>query len=100
MKKIYSNLFIFLLFVPQIISWEHVFGHEHEACEHQTVHLHQLDDECSICFITRNASDLNIDVSLELTYLSSTSSNEYIKYNIYLDNSPFTVNSLRAPPVV
>ena len=102
MKKFFSAFFILTIFIPHIISWEHVIGHdhEHEIYDNQFTDLHQLEEQCSVCLITRNSSDLAFNFSLAIVLLTFIRITKDFSFNSILDNSPFYVNSLRGPPIV
>ncbi len=100
MKKFLSYFFIILLFVPQIISWEHVIGHEHEIYDNKNANVHVQESECSSCFITRNSLDLSFSFSIIFIGLISIRKVKDLSHQSCLDNTPFIVNSLRGPPIV
>ena len=102
MKKFFSVFFVSILFIPHIISWEHVIGHdhEHEIYDNQFTDLHQLEQECLICLITRNSSDIALNFSLAIVLLALIRIIKDFSFNSILDNSPFYVNNLRGPPIV
>tara|TARA_B100000902_G_scaffold39817_1_gene47355 strand:+ start:198 stop:500 length:303 start_codon:yes stop_codon:yes gene_type:complete len=100
LKKFFSCFFIFLLFVPHILSWGHVIDHEHEVYDNQLANVHEEEAKCYVCLLTRNSLDLSLSVSLALFLLIFVRLAKDFSFNNYLDNTPFYVNNLRGPPVV
>ena len=68
-KCFFSCFFIFLLFVPHILSWGHVISHEHEAYDNQLANVHEEEAKCYVCLLTRNSLDLSFSFSLTLFLL-------------------------------
>ena len=98
LKNFFSGFFIFLLFVPHILSWGHVIDHDHEVYDNQYANVHEQENKCSVCLITRNSLDLSLSFSLPFILLIFSRSARDFSYNNYLDNTPFYVNNLRGPP--
>ena len=100
MKKFFSAFFILTIFIPHIISWEHVISHEHEVYNNQLANVHEEEAKCYVCLLTRNSLDLYFSFSLTLFLLIFVRLAKDFSFNSILDNSPFYVNSLRGPPIV
>ena len=102
MKKFFSAFFILTIFIPHIISWEHVISHEHEheIYDNQLANVHEEEAKCYVCLLTRNSLDLSFSFSLTLFLLIFVRLVKDFSFNNYLDNTPFYVNNLRGPPVV
>jgi len=98
MKAFLSILLVTILQIPIISGIVHTLEDNHYVCEDQTVHLHELQSECEICFLSNATFVFHSDVSetilivfdeTHITNLNKLSGKLYI-----------STNSSRAPPSV
>ena len=98
MKAFLSIILVTILQIPLISGIVHTLEDNHYVCEDQTVHIHELQNECEICFLTNSTFVFHSDVSettlivfdqIYLTNLNKLSEKLYI-----------STNSSRAPPSV
>tara|TARA_B100001250_G_scaffold271454_1_gene234370 strand:- start:800 stop:1102 length:303 start_codon:yes stop_codon:yes gene_type:complete len=98
MKAFLSIILVTILQIPLISGIVHTLEDNHYVCEDQTVHIHELQNECEICFLSNATFVFHSDVSettlivfdqIYLTNLNKLSEKLYI-----------STNSSRAPPSV
>ena len=98
MKAFLSIILVTILQIPLISGIVHTLEDNHYVCEDQTVHIHELQTECEICFLSNATFVFHSDVSettlivfdqIYLTNLNKLSEKLYI-----------STNSSRAPPSV
>ena len=98
MKAFLSISLVTILQIPLISGIVHTLEDNHYVCEDQTVHIHELQNECEICFLSNATFVFHSDVSettlivfdqIYLTNLNKLSEKLYI-----------STNSSRAPPSV
>jgi len=98
MKAFLSIILVTILQVPIISGIAHTLEDNHYVCEDQTVHIHELQNECEICFLTNSTFVFHSDVSektlivFDQTYL--------INLNKLSEKLYISTNSSRAPPSV
>tara|TARA_B100001996_G_scaffold74541_1_gene54988 strand:+ start:149 stop:451 length:303 start_codon:yes stop_codon:yes gene_type:complete len=98
MKAFLSILLVTILQIPIISGIVHTLEDNHYVCEDQTVHLHELQSECEICFLSNATFVFHSDVSetilivFDQTYLTNLNK---LSEKLYI-----STNSSRAPPSV
>ena len=98
MKAFLSIILVTILQIPLISGIVHTLEDNHYVCEDQTVHIHELQNECEICFLSNatfvfhsyvSETTLIVFDQIYLTNLNKLSEKLYI-----------STNSSRAPPSV
>ncbi len=98
MKAFLSIILVTILQVPIISGIVHTIEDNHYVCEDQTVHIHELQNECEICFLTNSTFVFHFDLSektlivFDQTYLTNLNK---LSEKLYI-----STNSSRAPPSV
>ena len=52
MKAFLSIILVAILQIPIISGIVHTIEDNHYVCEEQTVHFHEVNNECEICFLS------------------------------------------------
>ena len=96
MKAFLSIILVAILQIPIISGIVHTIEDNHYVCEDQTVHFHEVNNECEICFLSNSTVVFHSDAietksivseQILITNLTKLSENSYI-----------STNSSRAPP--
>ncbi|WP_010232140.1 hypothetical protein [Gillisia marina] len=89
----------FIMLLPSILSYNHVFAHEFNfACdEHSTTHLHQSILDCELCdFHPSPVLEFQL-YNFDLTEISSPNKKFFNSYEFLSDFQKLSF-SLRGPP--
>ena len=98
MKAFLSILLVTILQIPIISGIVHTLEDNHYVCEDQTVHLHELQSECEICFLSNATFVFHSDVSE--TFLIVFYETHITNLNKLSEKLYISTNSSRAPPSV
>jgi len=98
MKAFLSILLVTILQIPIISGIVHTLEDNHYVCEDQTVHLHELQSECEICFLSNATFVFHSDVSE--TILIVFDETHITNLNKLSEKLYISTNSSRAPPSV
>ena len=99
MKKLYSFFLTILIVLPSIISFTHHIFEEHKACTETDIHFHQLESECTLCFVLNN-TDNSFTNYIEFNFNLVLIDGLVIDSIEYLKSNNLRTFNLRAPPVV
>ena len=98
MKKFYSIFFICVLAIPTLFSIEHIFSEEHIICDEVELHVHELENHCSVCyFFNTNYDDSFVDVKKQDRKSNTIDSPTIVYTKLYYGNFLFHFDS-RGPP--
>ena len=67
MKKILSFFLIGVLCFPTFFGLYHYIHEDHQICQEQNLHFHELEIECSTCDFIRVSFDYN-DYQIDFSY--------------------------------
>ncbi len=98
MKAFLSILLVTILQIPIISGIVHTLEDNHYVCEDQTVHLHELQSECEICFLSNATFVFHSHVSE--TILIVFDETHITNLNKLSEKLYISTNSSRAPPSV
>ena len=98
MKKFYSIFLICVLAIPALFGIEHIFSEEHIICDEVELHVHELENHCSVCyFFNTNYDDSFLDFKKQ-DHKSNTIDSPTIVYTkLYSTNFLLHFDS-RGPP--
>jgi len=97
-KKFYSIFFICVLAIPTLFSIEHIFSEEHIICDEVELHVHELENHCSVCyFFNTNYDDSFVDVKKQDRKSNTIDSPTIVYTKLYYVNFLFHFDS-RGPP--
>ena len=96
MKAFLSIILVTILQIPIISGIVHTIEDNHYVCDGQTVHFHEVNNECDICFLS-NATVVFHSDAIET---KSIVSEQILITNLarLSENSHISTNSSRAPP--
>ena len=98
MKKFYSIFLICVLAIPTLFGIEHIFSEEHIICDEVELHVHELENHCSICyFFNTNYDDSFVDVKKQDRKSNTIDSPTIVYTKLYYGNFLFHFDS-RGPP--
>ncbi|MFL2643842.1 MAG: hypothetical protein ACJ0NI_05115 [Flavobacteriaceae bacterium] len=98
MKKFYSIFLICVLAIPTLFGIEHIFSEEHIICDEVELHVHELENHCSICyFFNTNYDDSFVDVKKQDRKSNTIDSPTIVYTKLYSINFLFHFDS-RGPP--
>ena len=98
MKKFYSIFFLIVLTIPIGFSIEHIFSEEHIICNETELHVHELENHCSVCyFFNSNYDDSYLDIEKKDNQIIAIVSPTIVYTKLYSINFLFFFDS-RGPP--
>ncbi len=98
MKKFYSIFLICVLAIPTLFGIEHIFSEEHIICDEVELHVHELENHCSVCyFFNTNYDDSFVDVKKQDRKSNTIDSPTIVYTKLYYGNFLFHFDS-RGPP--
>ena len=98
MKKFYSIFLICVLAIPTLFGIEHIFSEEHIICDEVELHVHELENHCSVCyFFNTNYDDSFVDVKKQDRKSNTIDSPTIVYTKLYYVNFLFHFDS-RGPP--
>ena len=98
MKAFLSIILVAILQIPIISGIVHTIEDNHYVCDGQTVHFHEVNNECDICFLSNATVVFHSDVSE--TTLMVFDESDITTLNKLAENFYISTNSSRAPPSV
>jgi len=97
-KKFYSIFLICVLAIPTLFGIEHIFSEEHIICDEVELHVHELENHCSVCyFFNTNYDDSFVDVKKQDRKSNTIDSPTIVYTKLYYGNFLFHFDS-RGPP--
>jgi len=97
-KKVYSIFLLIVLTIPNLFSIEHIFSEEHVICNEVELHVHELENHCSICyFFNTNYDDSFVDFEKKENQTIPIASPTIVNTILYSTNLLFYFDS-RGPP--
>jgi len=97
-KKFYSIFLICVLAIPTLFGIEHIFSEEHIICDEVELHVHELENHCSICyFFNTNYDDSFVDFKKQDRKSNTIDSPTIVYTKLYYVNFLFHFDS-RGPP--
>jgi len=97
-KKIYSIFLLCVLTIPNLVSIDHIFSEEHIICDYVDVHVHQLENDCSICYFFNTTYDYSFEpFDKNYDQLSIIDKLNSVYSKLYTSNVLFYFDS-RGPP--
>jgi len=97
-KKFYSIFLICVLAIPTLFGIEHIFSEEHIICDEVELHVHELENHCSVCyFFNTNYDDSFVDVKKQDRKSNTIDSPTIVYTKLYYVNFLFHFDS-RGPP--
>ena len=98
MKKFYSIFLTCVLATPTLFGIEHIFSEEHIICDEVELHVHELENHCSVCyFFNTNYDDSFVDVKKQDRKSNTIDSPTIVYTKLYYGNFLFHFDS-RGPP--
>ena len=98
MKKFYSIFLLIVLTIPNLFSIEHIFSEEHIICDEVELHVHELENHCSVCyFFNTNYDDSFVDFKKQDRKSNTIDSPTIVNTKLYSTNLLFYFDS-RGPP--
>ena len=98
MKKFYSIFLTCVLAIPTLFGIEHIFSEEHIICDEVELHVHELENHCSVCyFFNTNYDDSFVDVKKQDRKSNTIDSPTIVYTKLYYVNFLFHFDS-RGPP--
>ena len=98
MKKFYSIFLICVLAIPTLFGIEHIFSEEHIICDEVELHVHELENHCSVCyFFNTNYDDSFVDFEKKDNQIIAIASPTIVNTKLYSTNLLFYFDS-RGPP--
>ena len=98
MKKFYSIFLLTVLAIPNLFSIEHIFSEEHIICDEVELHVHELENHCSVCyFFNTNYDDSFVDFEKKDNQIIAIASPTIVNTKLYSTNLLFYFDS-RGPP--
>ena len=98
MKKFYSIFLTCVLAIPPLFGIEHIFSEEHIICDEVELHVHELENHCSVCyFFNTNHDDSFVDVKKQDRKPNTIDSPTIVYTKLYYVNFLFHFDS-RVPP--
>ena len=98
MKKFYSIFLICVLAIPTLFGIEHIFSEEHIICDEVELHVHELENHCSVCyFFNTNYDDSFVDFKKQDRKSNTIDSPTIVYTKLYYVNFLFHFYS-RGPP--
>ncbi len=98
MKKFYSIFLICVLAIPTLFGIEHIFSEEHIICDEVELHVHELENHCSVCyFFNTNYNDSFVDFEKQDRKSNTIDSPTIVYTKLYYVNFLFHFYS-RGPP--
>jgi len=97
-KKFYSIFLICVLAIPTLFGIEHIFSEEHIICDEVELHVHELENHCSVCyFFNTNYDDSFVDFKKQDRKSNTIDSPTIVYTKLYYVNFLFHFDS-RGPP--
>ena len=98
MKKFYSIFLLCVLAIPTLFGIEHIFSEKHIICDEVELHVHELENHCSICyFFNTNYDDSFVDFKKQDRKSNTIDSPTIVYTKLYSTNFLFYFDS-RGPP--
>ena len=98
MKKFYSIFLTCVLAIPTLFGIEHIFSEEHIICDEVELHVHELENHCSVCyFFNTNYDDSFVDFKKQDRKSNTIDSPTIVYTKLYYVNFLFHFDS-RGPP--
>ena len=99
MKKINSLILSLFVLYPSIIGFAHYIFEDHKPCDEIILHFHQLENDCSVCFLLNNTENSFTNFK-EFNYNLVSIDELVIDFIDFPKSSNLRSFNLRAPPVV
>jgi len=97
-KKFYSIFLTCVLAIPTLFGIEHIFSEEHIICDEVELHVHELENHCSVCyFFNTNYDDSFVDFKKQDRKSNTIDSPTIVYTKLYYVNFLFHFDS-RGPP--